>query len=124
MAKKKNLQQGSSSQVDRHVMKQLMRMTEGSYEESGLDPETFMLVRISALTAMGASPASWMMNLKAGKELEIPPELAIGTLTAIAPIVGTARTVTAAGNIIKAIGLAEGFKDETEEKTKANYAHY
>jgi len=120
MAKRKNTKQRNSSQVDRHVMKQLVRMTEGSFEESGLDPETFMLVRIAALTAMDASPASWMLNLKIGKELEISPDQAIGTLTAIAPVVGTAKTVTAAGNIVKSIGLAGEIE---EENSKATYAH-
>jgi len=119
---KKMAEKQKDANIDRHVMKQLVRMTDGSFEESGLDPETFMLVRVAALTAMGASPASWMLNLKIGKELEISPELAIGTLTAIAPVVGTARTVTAAGNIMKAFGLAEALREEAEE-SKATYAH-
>jgi 4-carboxymuconolactone decarboxylase len=122
MAKKKSTKRQNLSKVDRHVMKQLVRMIDGSYEESGLDPETFMLVRIAALTAIGASPASWMVNLKIGKELEIPAELAVGTLTAIAPVVGTARTVSAAGNIVKALGLAEAMEEADEEKS-TSYAH-
>lgn len=92
---------------DLSVRDQLRRMTEGSYEESGLNPETFMLVRIAALTAMDAAPASWLVNLKIGKELGIPPERAIGTLIAIAPVVGTARVVSAAGSIVRALGIAE-----------------
>jgi 4-carboxymuconolactone decarboxylase len=123
MAKKKAIKKNNTAKMDRHVMKQLMRMVDGSYEESGLDPETFMLVRIAALTAMGASPASWMLNLKIGKELEIEPEMAIGTLTAIAPVVGTARTVTAAGNIMKALGVAEFMAEEEQKATKIAYAH-
>ncbi len=91
---------------DLTVRDHLRRMVEGSYEESGLNPETFMLVRIAALAAMDAAPASWLANLKVGKELGIPPERAIGTLIAIAPVIGTARTVSAAESIVHARRLA------------------
>ncbi len=89
------------------VLDQLARMTEGSFEASGLDPETFMLVRVAALTTLGAAPASWLANLAVGKHLGIPAERAIGTLIAIAPVVGTARVVSAAGSIVRALGIAE-----------------
>ena len=89
------------------VLDQLARMTEGSFEGSGLDPETFMLVRLAALTTLDAAPASWLVNLAVGKQLGIPAERAIGTLIAIAPVVGTARVVSAAGGIVRALGMAE-----------------
>jgi 4-carboxymuconolactone decarboxylase len=121
MAKKKmteNLQKEST--IDHRVLNQLVKMTDGSFEESGLDPETFMLVRIAALAAMDASPASWLLNFKISSELELTPDAALGTLAAVAPIVGTARTVSAAGNILKAIGLSEQF-DKEARRTK--FAH-
>jgi hypothetical protein len=93
------------------VRDQLKRMVEGSFEESGLDPETFMLVRVASLAAIDAAPASWLVNLKVGKELGIPPDKAIGTLIAIAPVIGSARIVSAAGNIAKALGLAIHIKE-------------
>ncbi len=89
------------------VLDQLARMTEGSFEGSGLDAETFMLVRLAALTALDAAPASWLVNLAVGKRLGIPAERALGTLIAIAPLVGTARVVSAAGGILRALGMAE-----------------
>ncbi len=95
------------SQGDLSVRDQLARMLEGSFEGSGLDPETFMLVRLAALTAMDAAPASWLVNLAVGKELGIPAERAIGALIAIAPVVGPARVVSAAGSIMRALGIAE-----------------
>ncbi len=95
------------SQGDLSVQDQLARMLEGSFENSGLDPETFILVRLAALTAMDAAPASWLVNLAVGKQLGIPAERAIGTLIAIAPVVGTARVVSAAGSIVRALGTAE-----------------
>lgn len=104
---------------DMGVLGQLTRMVEGSFEESGLDPDTFMLVRFAALTAMDAPPASWMANLKVGKEMGIPPDEAIGTLIAIAPVVGTARVISAAGSILKALDMAE----QMNEKTQAHAKH-
>jgi 4-carboxymuconolactone decarboxylase len=69
---------------------------------------------------MDASPASWLLNFKIASELEITPEAALGTLTAVAPVVGTARTVSAAGNIIKAIGLSEQIDKEVRQTKYAN----
>ncbi len=52
------------SEGDLSVLNVLMRMQEGSLEESGLDPETFMLARIAALATLDAAPASWLVNLR------------------------------------------------------------
>jgi len=90
---------------DLSALKTLRHMTEGSFQESGLDTETFMLVRIAALAATDAAPASWLVNLKAGQEAEIDPERVVGTLVAIAPVVGTARVVSAASSVVRAITL-------------------
>ena len=95
------------SEGDLSVLNVLMRMQEGSLEESGLDPETFMLARIAALATLDAAPASWLMNLRISDEIGISPERIIGTLIAIAPVIGTARIVSAAGSIVGALGLLE-----------------
>lgn len=112
MANGANLQ--SLSHGNFTVLDELKHTLEGSFENSGLDPETFMLVRIATLTAMDAAPASWLMNLKIGKELGISRDKAIGTLIAIAPVVGTAKTVSAAGNILKALDVAEEMEQDDE----------
>ncbi len=98
---------------DLSVLNTLMRMTEGSLEESGLDPATFMLVRIAALTTLDAAPASWLLNLKVSGEAGIAPESIVGTLVAIAPVIGTARVVSAAGKIVEALGLATAITENT-----------
>ena len=97
-----------------NVLNTLVRMTEGSLEDSGLDPEAFMLVRIAALTALDAAPASWLVNLKAGGDAGIPPERIVGILVAIAPVVGTARIVSAAGGIVRALGLAGALTENAD----------
>src|SRR5512133_412148 len=91
---------------DLSVLDTLVRMTEGSLEASGLDPQTFMLVRVAALATLDAAPASWLVNLKISDEAGLPPESIVGTLIAIAPVIGTARVVSAAGSIVRALGLS------------------
>ncbi len=99
------------SEGDLSVLDTLLRMTEGSLEASGLDPQAFMLVRVAALATLDAAPASWLVNLKGSDEAGLTPERIIGTLIAIAPVIGTARVVSAAGSIVRALGLANALAE-------------
>ena len=81
-------------------------MTADSLEASDLDPGTLMLVRIAALVAVDAPPASYLLNLGVANELGIGAEDIQDVLMAIAPIVGTARVASASGNIMRALGFA------------------
>jgi alkylhydroperoxidase/carboxymuconolactone decarboxylase family protein YurZ len=81
-------------------------MTAASLERCDLDPRDLMLVRIAALAAAGAPPASYLVNAGTASDVGITIEDVQGVLVAIAPIVGTARAVTAAGNIAAALGFA------------------
>ena len=51
------------------------------------------------------------MNIAVSGEAGLDPELILGTLTAIAPVIGTARIVSAAGNILKAFELGEALAE-------------
>jgi len=95
------------AQGDPTVMSFVRPAIESSFRESGLDPKTFMLVRIAALAALDAAPASWMMNIQASGEAGLDPEMVLGTLVAVLPVIGTARVVSAASQIMKALELAE-----------------
>jgi alkylhydroperoxidase/carboxymuconolactone decarboxylase family protein YurZ len=88
------------------VLDLLASMTADSIEASSLDPETLILTRIAALVAVDAPPASYLMNLGAASEIGIGEEEIRGVLTAIAPIVGTARIASATGNIVRALAVA------------------
>ena len=88
------------------VLDLLATMTAESFEASSLDSETLMLVRIAALVAVDAPPASYLLNLGAASEMGIGEEQIRGVLAAIAPIVGTARIASATGNIVRALGFA------------------
>jgi alkylhydroperoxidase/carboxymuconolactone decarboxylase family protein YurZ len=97
------------------VLDLITDMTAASFEASSLDGQTLMLVRIAALVAVDAPPASYLLNLGAAGELGIDEQQVTGVLAAIAPITGGPRVVSAAGNIARALGfdmeLAEA-KDE------------
>ena len=88
------------------VLDTLMQMNEGTLERSGLDSETFMLVRIAALAATGAPPASYLVNLKAAEELGVEPEQVQGVLVAVAPVIGGAAVAAAASAMTSALGVA------------------
>jgi hypothetical protein len=92
--------------TDTPVLDLLGKMTADSIEASSLDAEVLVLTRIAALVAVDAPPASYMLNLGAASELGIDVEQVRGVLAAIAPIVGTARIVSATGNIARALGMA------------------
>src|SRR5437870_9479556 len=97
------------AQGDPAVMSFVRPAIESSFEESGLDPQTFMLVRIAALATLDATPASWLLNISVSGEAGLEPEKILGTLIAIAPVIGTARIISAVGSILKAFALAEDF---------------
>jgi 4-carboxymuconolactone decarboxylase len=94
------------SETETPVLDLLAAMTAQSLETTTLDAEQAMLVRIAALVAVDAPPASYLLNLGAASEIGIDEEQIRGVLTAVAPIVGTARVTAAAGNIARALGIA------------------
>jgi len=84
----------------------LAGMTASSLEPSSLDPGVLLLVRIAMLVAVDAPPASYVMTLGAAGEVGVTAEQVEGVLAAVAPIVGTARVVSPAGNITRGLGIA------------------
>jgi hypothetical protein len=88
------------------VLDLLATMTAASIEATNLDPESLMLVRIAALVAVDAPPASYLMNLGAAGELGVGAEQVRDVLAAVAPIVGTTKVVSATGKLMRALGLA------------------
>ena len=100
---------------DLSVLDTLVRMHEGTFEASGLDGATYQLVRIAALAAIDGSPMSWLANLSMAGDLGVSAEQILGTLTAIAPMVGTVRVVSAAGKIARALDLDEELDEEESQ---------
>ena len=92
---------------DRPVLEAIAAMNLDTLALSSLDAETYMLVRLAALVAVDGPPASYLMNLGMAADIGITTEQVQGVLTAIAPIVGSPKIVAAAGNTLRALGLAE-----------------
>jgi 4-carboxymuconolactone decarboxylase len=106
-----------AEETETPVLDLMAKMTAESMEASSLDPESLMLVRIAALVAVEAPPASYLLNLGAAGEIGIGEDQVRGVMAAIAPIVGTARIASATGNIVRALGFAlEVAELEAEEE--------
>jgi hypothetical protein len=100
--------------ADQPVRDLVATMIAASLEASSLDEQTFMLVRLAALVAVDAPPLSYLGNLAVAGEVGITSEDVQGVLTAIAPVVGTARVVAAVGKIARALGIAIVLEEEAE----------
>jgi hypothetical protein len=88
------------------VLDTLADITATSAERNSLVPREFMLARIAALIAVDAPPASYLANAQAASDFGLTAEDLQGVMVAVAPVVGTARVVSAGGNILRALGLA------------------
>jgi len=91
---------------NRPLLDTMLAMTETSVANAGLSDRDLMLVRFAALAAMGAPPASYLLNLAAGAEAGLTLEDAQSVLIAVSPIVGTPRALAAAGSVAEALGIA------------------
>jgi len=96
------------------VLEQLAAMTLDTLENSGLDEQTYHLTRLAALVASDAAPVSYMVNFGAAADAGVTLEQAQGVLVAVAPVVGSARIASAAGNLLRAFGMASALEEEEE----------
>ena len=90
---------------DTPVMDTLAVMTAASIENSDLSPREFMIARIAALAAVAAPAASYALNVEAAADSGITLDDVEDILVAVAPIVGTARVISAAAGIAEGLGL-------------------
>lgn len=88
------------------VLDTLAAMTLDSVERCGMDERTLLLTRISALVAMDAPAISYLAHAGAAAQAELTAEEVQDVLIAIAPVVGTARVMSASGHIAEAFGFA------------------
>ena len=95
----------SASPNETPVLDLLAGMTADSLAASSLAAQTLMLVRLAALAAVDAPTGSYLLNLEAAAEVGIDGEQVRGVLAAIAPIVGTARVVSALGKIADVLAV-------------------
>ncbi|GAB3309008.1 hypothetical protein GCM10027451_18500 [Geodermatophilus aquaeductus] len=107
---------GRIAQGDAPVLETLLSMNLDALERSGLDDETYLLVRLAALVAMDAPPMSYLITLGAAAETGMTVEQAQAVLVAIAPVVGSARVTAAAGNILRGVMGAAAIADSIPEQ--------
>jgi len=93
------------AQGDTGVLGEAVNLREQLRAESSLDPKTFALVKIAALAALDAAPASYLFQVQLALDAGASPREILGVLTAIAPQAGMARVVAAAPEIMIALGL-------------------
>jgi alkylhydroperoxidase/carboxymuconolactone decarboxylase family protein YurZ len=75
-------------------------------QSSGLDPRSYSLVKIAALVALDAPPASYLWQVSNALDSGATPSEIVGVLRAIAPQVGGPKCVAAAPEIMVALGLS------------------
>jgi len=93
---------------DERLIERLVNVQMGNIEASGLDPRTHALVRIAALLALDAAPASFAWQVGVGMESGVSQEEIMGVIVAVAPTVGMAKIVATAPEIAYAMDLELG----------------
>jgi alkylhydroperoxidase/carboxymuconolactone decarboxylase family protein YurZ len=75
-------------------------------EAIGLDERTFALVKIAALIALDAPPASYAWQVANAVAAGVSSEQILGVLYAVGPQVGAPKMVAAAPELMLALGLS------------------
>ncbi len=91
---------------DMSLLDEALGLREAQLERTGLDGRTFGLVKIAALIALDAPPASYAWQVANALAEGASAEDILAVLRAVAPQVGGPRVVAAAPEIMVALGLA------------------
>ena len=97
---------------DAPVMEALIEINAASLARTELDDRSLMLVRLAALAAVDAPASSYLLHIGPAVKVGLTVEDAEDVLVAVAPIVGTPRTASAAAKIVAALGLAIEIAEE------------
>jgi len=95
----------STTPSETPVLDTLAAMTAESIARCGLDDNGLIAVRIAALAAVDAPASSYLMHVGPAIDAGVTVEQVQDVLIAVAPIVGTARTMSAAAKITEALGV-------------------
>jgi alkylhydroperoxidase/carboxymuconolactone decarboxylase family protein YurZ len=87
------------------VMEGLLGVQRENLEDSGLDPRAYAMVKIAALIALDAPPASFIAQVSFALEAGVSAEEVLGVLVAVGPQVGMPKVVAAAPELMLALGL-------------------
>ncbi len=113
----------NETEIGTPISDTLLVMTATSLDNSDLSPRELMIARIAALVALDASAASYALNAIPAADSGITVDDVEDVLVAVAPVVGTARIVSATANIAEGLGiviaLAEAELEEEELEAEA-----
>ncbi len=87
------------------VLDTLAAMTAESVARCGLDDNALIAARIAALAAVDAPAASYLAHVGPAVDAGVTVEQVQDILIAVAPIIGTPRTLSAAEKVTAALGL-------------------
>ncbi|HEX9088289.1 MAG TPA: carboxymuconolactone decarboxylase [Arthrobacter sp.] len=104
-----------SAQSENPVLETIGAITNASLGRSDLPADALLMIRIAALAAVDARPISYLAHIGPSIESGVTAKDVQNVLVAVAPIIGTARTMSAAINITEALGFAIAV---LEEETK------
>jgi alkylhydroperoxidase/carboxymuconolactone decarboxylase family protein YurZ len=104
-----------STQIENPVLETIGAITAASLERSDLPADALLMIRIAALAAVDARPVSYLAHVGPSLESGVTVEDVQNVLVAVAPIIGTARTMSAAVNITEALGFAIAVLEEDAE---------
>ena len=88
------------------VLDTLADINMASIEHSHFMPRELMLARLAALIAVDAPPGSYLANAGAAADSGVTQQDVQDVMIAVAPVVGTAKVVSAGGNLMRALGFA------------------
>ena len=97
------------------VLDTLAAMTAESAARCRLDGNSLIAARIAALVAIDAPAASYLQHVGPAIDAGVTFDQVQNILVAVAPIVGTPRTLSAAMNITEALGIVIVAVDEELE---------
>lgn len=89
---------------DERFVEDILSMDPSAIDASTLDPKTHALVRLGALIALDAAPASYQWASSMARASGASLDEIVGVLIAVAPAVGLAKIVSAAPEVALAIG--------------------
>ena len=104
-----------SVQTETPVLDTIGAMTAASLERCDLPADALLMIRIAALAAVDARPISYLAHVGPSLESGVTIEDVQDVLVAVAPIIGTARTMSAAVNISEALGVAIAVLEEAAQ---------
>jgi alkylhydroperoxidase/carboxymuconolactone decarboxylase family protein YurZ len=91
--------------AEEEMLASLLAMQLHNLEQSGLDARTYSLVKVAALIALDAPPASYLAQVAFALSNGVEPEEIVSVLIAVAPQVGLPKAIAAAPEIMLALGL-------------------